>query len=577
MSLSNILQPNEYELYCKNLTSPEFVKTNSIDTTDPQRLLIGDNTSTFEGIDFGTLGSVATYTFNGIPFVPGSSGATTIGPPVDAVDNNVLQISGTTINAEFASITRPGVVSATTQTFLGNKTISGNLAANNLSGTNTGDVTLTTVGVVPNANSASLVGQALTLQPADASHPGIVSAVAQSFLGDKTIVGNIAANNLSGSNTGDVTLTAIGSTANADGASLSGQALTLQPASFSFGGVVTTGTQAFNGSKTFQNPVTSTSFIIPTTTTLNNGTIQQAGSSLLHSFGTNNTMVGPGAGNFANTGAGNVACGNLALFSVNTGSGNSCFGYNSGFRIDNGNNNTLLGSVAGGIMTSGSSNVCIGQNAALSATTLTNSIIIGKGSAPTLTNQTNVIEISDGTIGATPSHGINIGMAGTNNCQIKGIAGVYPGSPDGMVIIDSTTNQLGSIDFSMTTTNYTPTLDSGSIISSTVRGNVGNIIPINPNKLSNMIIIVIPSFVVTAQSGAAATINLTGIASLDSNYWPSFDLYFPCVVQNGVGFVSGIVYLNTGGLLTLQLLDGTNFIAPFGFPYDITISYAITP
>lgn len=55
----------------------------------------------------------------------------------------------------------------------------------------------------------------------------------------------------SGTNTGDITLSAIGSTANANGASLSGQALTLQPASSSFGGIITTGTQTFTGSKTF--------------------------------------------------------------------------------------------------------------------------------------------------------------------------------------------------------------------------------------------------------------------------------------------------------------------------------------
>ncbi len=55
----------------------------------------------------------------------------------------------------------------------------------------------------------------------------------------------------SGNNTGDVTLTAIGSTPNANGASLTGQALNLQPADASFGGVITTGTQTIAGAKTF--------------------------------------------------------------------------------------------------------------------------------------------------------------------------------------------------------------------------------------------------------------------------------------------------------------------------------------
>jgi trimeric autotransporter adhesin len=41
-----------------------------------------------------------------------------------------------------------------------------------LSGTNTGDVTASAFGAVPNANGFTLTGQALNLQPADSTHPG---------------------------------------------------------------------------------------------------------------------------------------------------------------------------------------------------------------------------------------------------------------------------------------------------------------------------------------------------------------------------------------------------------------------
>lgn len=54
---------------------------------------------------------------------------------------------------------------------------------------------------------------------------------------------------------GDVTLAAFGSTPNANGASLSGQALTLQPASGSFPGGVSTTTQTFAGVKTFSSSI----------------------------------------------------------------------------------------------------------------------------------------------------------------------------------------------------------------------------------------------------------------------------------------------------------------------------------
>jgi hypothetical protein len=60
-------------------------------------------------------------------------------------------------------------------------------------------------------------------------------------------VKRISASSIGG---GVTTMAAIGSSANANGASISGSTLTLQPASASFGGVVTTGTQTFGGAKT---------------------------------------------------------------------------------------------------------------------------------------------------------------------------------------------------------------------------------------------------------------------------------------------------------------------------------------
>lgn len=95
----------------------------------------------------------------------------------------------------------------------------------------------------------------LTLQPADATNPGIVSNTTQTIAGNKTFSGSISASNLSGTNAGDVTLAAVGSSPNANGASLSTQQLTLQPASASFPGVVTTGTQTVAGAKTFSGNV----------------------------------------------------------------------------------------------------------------------------------------------------------------------------------------------------------------------------------------------------------------------------------------------------------------------------------
>lgn len=73
----------------------------------------------------------------------------------------------------------------------GDMQATGAASASNLSGTNTGDVTLANVGAAPNADGASLSGQVLTLQPADASNPGVVTTDAQEFAGDKTFTNNV--------------------------------------------------------------------------------------------------------------------------------------------------------------------------------------------------------------------------------------------------------------------------------------------------------------------------------------------------------------------------------------------------
>jgi hypothetical protein len=64
---------------------------------------------------------------------------------------------------------------------------------------------------------------------------------------------------------GVLSLSAIGGTANANGATITGTVLNLEPASASFGGVVTTGTQTFAGAKTFSSQLTLSS-------TISNGT-----------------------------------------------------------------------------------------------------------------------------------------------------------------------------------------------------------------------------------------------------------------------------------------------------------------
>lgn len=93
---------------------------------------------------------------------------------------------------------------------VGGITLAGSITSGTNSGTNSGDVTLAAVGSTPSANAASLSGQVLTLQPADATHPGVITSGTQTIGGAKTFSGAISASNLSGTNTGDQTITLTG-------------------------------------------------------------------------------------------------------------------------------------------------------------------------------------------------------------------------------------------------------------------------------------------------------------------------------------------------------------------------------
>ena len=237
---------------------------------------------------------------------------TTVGSAPNA--NAATYNSGTGIfNLEPADGTNPGVLTAGSQTIGGNKTLTGTITASNLSGTNTGDVTLATItgtlainkggtgqttqqtaidallpsqsgnsgkflttdgatsswgtsgsgvtslsaiGATPNANAGTITGSVLNLEPASGTFGGVVTTGTQTFAGNKTFTGTVAASNLSGTNTGDVTVTSFGATPNANGVSLSGQALTLQPADSTNPGGVSTAAQDIGGAKTFKASVT---------------------------------------------------------------------------------------------------------------------------------------------------------------------------------------------------------------------------------------------------------------------------------------------------------------------------------
>jgi hypothetical protein len=118
--------------------------------------------------------------------------ATSVGAPIVGVNANAAIISGGVLQLQYASATAPGILSTGTQAIGGNKNFSGAITASNLSGTNTGDISLAAVGSAPNGNAASLAGQVLNLQPCDATNPGVIIPTGTQVIpGNKTFPGNI--------------------------------------------------------------------------------------------------------------------------------------------------------------------------------------------------------------------------------------------------------------------------------------------------------------------------------------------------------------------------------------------------
>ena len=104
----------------------------------------------------------------------------------------------------------------------------------------------------PTAKGASIVANALSMQSATTSFPGLVNITTQSFAGNKTFTGTISASNLSGTNSGDVTL------GTANGLSLSNQQLSLGTSSNSTTGALSsTDWSVFNTSATATTNATS--------------------------------------------------------------------------------------------------------------------------------------------------------------------------------------------------------------------------------------------------------------------------------------------------------------------------------
>lgn len=191
----------------------------------------GSSFSPTNRLSVSTTGAVVTGTLSATSTVTGSNLSGTNTGDVTIGTANGLSLSGQALSlAAAVAAGANGALLGTDKTKL-----------DATSGTNSGDVTIGT------ANGLSLSGQALSL----------AAAVAAGASGALTGADKTKLDATSGTNTGDLTLATVGSTPAAAGASLSGQVLTLQPANASNGGVVSTTTQTFAGAKTVSSVFTS--------------------------------------------------------------------------------------------------------------------------------------------------------------------------------------------------------------------------------------------------------------------------------------------------------------------------------
>lgn len=212
-----------------------------------------------------------------------------------------------TLTLQPTDATHPGVVTTGAQTIAGTKTFSSTINADagldrSSSGTlsigtssNSSTINIGNSGATVNIQGTTLYENVTQLQVKDplitlnkgggiasAANSGIeleensvitgyaeTSADRNSWIlkapntaGIATITPGVSGITLNQSSHDPVTLGTIGASPNANGASLSSQVLTLQPANGSFGGVLTAGTQTIAGAKTFTSAITAPSITL---------------------------------------------------------------------------------------------------------------------------------------------------------------------------------------------------------------------------------------------------------------------------------------------------------------------------
>ena len=252
--------------------------------------------------------------------------------------------------------------------------------------------TATSMGAIGAAtpNGATFTSGVLSLAPADATNPGIVTTGAQTIAGAKTFSTDIIAHGLTlGSGAGAIAInTAIGNAALA--ANTTGDANTANGYNSLYSNTTGTNNTA-NGYNTLYSNIDGAnntaigSFSLYGNTTGSDNTSVGNGSLLNNISGTSNTAVGSGSLSSNTLGILNAAFGVDALL-LNNGDKNTAIGSSALDHNSSGGFNTATGFQAGNTITTGSYNTAIGYNSDVLTGALTNTTAIGNGAIVATSN-----------------------------------------------------------------------------------------------------------------------------------------------------------------------------------------------
>jgi hypothetical protein len=188
--------------------------------------------------------------------------------------------------------------------------------------------------------------------------------------------------------------------------------------------------------------------LVATTSTA--GQITQAGTRLLHTYGTDNLFLGSAAGNTTNTAYYCQGIGTRSLTSLSSGRQNLCYGFQAGYYITTGWDNTIFGGYNTGFgITTGSGNLVVGAGAditngnyrsaigAYSSCTADDTIVIGKVAGTYNVNGTPGSRSADAVIipgTLTVNGGVTIASTKTLKLGNTATTGLTPG------VLAATTN-----------------------------------------------------------------------------------------------------------------------------------------